>query len=1294
MFVALEPSYGNPAPQRPTHRACRRFGFALVLTLSLMALLLLLLLSIASLIRVDQQAASNQMKRVAAKQNALLGLQVSLGRLQRLAGSDTRATAAAELFADASSLNGIDAPLEIANQRWIGVFDAGQAGAASDGPVPDPFDAASHPAAQAALDARSKAEKMADALGWLVSGDPDAPLDPSEAVPEADSVILFSAKADPDDASIRAEAVRASWEVVDTPGAPEGRFAYWVDDLSLKANANIPQPHARPDPPDDADAVAGLPVPVYRSAALAQTVNPTFLDDRIDEADFTAAIDHTGNRLGTALGLSQLSFLYPDTELPASRFHETTSTSFSLLTDPLRGGLKQDLSLLFNGIADAAPPETLEGIRRYPTERLPETLQPGSNEPYNTDAYLFALRGLDLEDPRGGPDGTGILRGPRLDVLLDLANLHRIRPELQNNAAILPHRPEFFEEVSSSGNGVRETKKALNIRPLPNPAGSGLRYETIDLMDWYKAMIFEEAIQDSGQGEAWLVEPEVENRTAKLHPIITEVFLVLSVGFVDRDTYINDLDDRYQGGGNPDETTTENPQLSDSVLVLRVHPVVELHNPYNVAIEAVDSTLVLQDFGPVLDFRFSDKVPTADPAIPETQTYSAAFDQPWNSGALFIGRKVGHLAFADQGVVAGRTAPGTDFGVVPPLPQIVLRLLENDFGGTLQAGETRSFVMDAPNQKTPTGAYLLSAGDNWEAGFVEIGVRAWRVEENASISGATRTTAVYEGLWPDGTQLDDYRRLEVEAVVGRTTANHKISGSLGLDIAPTQMRFYWRTPFQQNRWLQAGVVPATDDSIELSGSDDFRRTDTFLRFAGESWASTGNAPINHRIVALGFKQKSAEEWEADSALPFLASNNPAAPLQSFSGGGEALLEAPGMELEILGTVQDLNIGDRIGKWGVRNGSGTPESFVLFELPKTAPLSIGDLGRANLAAYSGEPVWPLGGATVPPQLAATPERPWRYRFPEEIDLSWDTGGRLGYDNPYLYQSDYSQTFNALKVDLSYYLNARTWDRFFFSTIDPAKPVALGPENVLPNSRMLWHGSKANSADLSSEAYDEIAANLVINGGFNVNNASPRAWAAILGAMCDLSVRSTEGDLTSLDYGFPRFSHPVEPGGASEPWSGLRALSREEIEDLGEAIAIEVRNRGPFLNLGHFINRQLVDGPRGHQGAIQAAIERADLNASAPAFAHQSLIQQDVLRALAATLTTRGDTFRIRVAGESGAPPVGRRARAYLEATVQRRYTFVDPTDPPEAATAELSPTNRRFGRRFEIIDLRWLNEEEL
>ena len=91
----------------------------------------------------------------------------------------------------------------------------------------------------------------------------------------------------------------------------------------------------------------------------------------------------------------------------------------------------------------------------------------------------------------------------------------------------------------------------------------------------------------------------------------------------------------------------------------------------------------------------------------------------------------------------------------------------------------------------------------------------------------------------------------------------------------------------------------------------------------------------------------------------------------------------------------------------------------------------------------------------------------------------------------------------------------------------------------------------------------------------------------------------------------------------------------------------------------------------------------------------LTQGDLMMALAPVATVRGDTFKIRAYGEATSADGNTvTASAWCEVVVQRLPEFVDPTNPPETAIASASNINQIFGRRFNIVSFRWLSREEI
>jgi len=187
-------------------------------------------------------------------------------------------------------------------------------------------------------------------------------------------------------------------------------------------------------------------------------------------------------------------------------------------------------------------------------------------------------------------------------------------------------------------------------------------------------------------------------------------------------------------------------------------------------------------------------------------------------------------------------------------------------------------------------------------------------------------------------------------------------------------------------------------------------------------------------------------------------------------------------------------------------------------------------------------------------------------------------------------------DALVYDLSYEANHALWDRFFLSTGTPADKVLFAADplkNPLPNPRLIPHsfgGARAGAAHLAD--FHQAAAHLMLDGAFNVNSTSVDAWLTLLSATRGRDGRA--GTAFPRLAKAPEAEWDGQSRDSERVWAGGRELSDSELRSLAEAIVAEVRERGPFLGLADFVNRRLADGPAGRSGALQAAIDRAGLN----------------------------------------------------------------------------------------------------
>jgi hypothetical protein len=447
-------------------------------------------------------------------------------------------------------------------------------------------------------------------------------------------------------------------------------------------------------------------------------------------------------------------------------------------------------------------------------------------------------------------------------------------------------------------------------------------------------------------------------------------------------------------------------------------------------------------------------------------------------------------------------------------------------------------------------------------------------------------------------------------------------------------------------------------------------------------------------------------------------------------------------------VEAIN-GGRSSFYGRSNSALTGESQLsFFEVPQSPLLSLAAFQHTDLAGSCYSPANQFANS-------------WASAYLKKeacAELIAAGGGGTG-----------AATFGraAMPVyDYSYLANETLWDSFFFSGAAPRlQPGATGGSpavwssegaivtnsyqktltdfiddaqaHPLQNPRMRFHaGSMAATAlktDLvKPEGCLKLAAHLLVDGAFNINSTSEKAWVAFLSGMRDRTFTVRNGSAPAPGMtGFPRLRDPL--GTDLNNWQGFRSLSDAQVAELAKQIVVQVRNRGPFLSLGEFVNRRVDTSSYALSGAIQAAIDSTKVNGTAlnqgalydtfdpngrttsggikydsypvngipnivPANTGVGipgyLTQADVLQSIAPVMTARSDTFTIRSYGEAKDAAGKVTATAWCEAVVQRMPEFIDPANPADTAIADLNPINQLFGRKFSIMSFRYLAPNEV
>lgn len=435
-----------------------------------------------------------------------------------------------------------------------------------------------------------------------------------------------------------------------------------------------------------------------------------------------------------------------------------------------------------------------------------------------------------------------------------------------------------------------------------------------------------------------------------------------------------------------------------------------------------------------------------------------------------------------------------------------------------------------------------------------------------------------------------------------------------------------------------------------------------------------------------------------------------------------------------------------GYFGANGGLPEGSSFVpMLHVPATPTASLGDLIPTNLASGSQLPrvVHPFGNSRAHPLIPS--------------DKVATGTGTVMMDHSYLlndglWDSYYFSTVANYDGGGSKLLPVtRTIDGVLKGVLKGSEPAlntrlvaaTQGNPDVLADKVLLL-------TDL--ERSRQLAKYVGVKGPFNVNSTSLDAWCAVLFSLRDREVNGVQVRVTgtpptvtttlsntaysnSGSTPFVRTGKPLAGSGGASPgmlWAGFKTLTDNEITGLAKQIIVEIKKRGvsdtaPPFSLAEFVNRRPGSSVHGTAGLLQTAIDNSNINDAAitrdskpvsaasisakrkigvqttsvmdgnsAEGAPSMLTQGDLMTALAPVATVRGDTFKIRSYGEALTPD-GKTivARAWCETVVQRVPDFVDPKETPETTLVSLnSVANKKFGRRFNIVSFRWLNDKEL
>jgi hypothetical protein len=370
------------------HPITSKSGNSLLVTLLLVSLLLVVVVTFSAYVRLELRSVRARMDLFQARQNAKLGMHLALAQLQQAAGADQRATANAEVLGSSTHSS---------NHHITGVWN-------TQNPNQYPE--------------------------WLISTPSGTSYDVTSAHTTAETTLLLGPGTlgdNPDPADV----IRAPTVPIVNPG-PNGHYAYWIADEGVKASIGLHNPY--PDIP----SLGNLHVTEMDRLRYAVPVR------NAQEFAFSSPIDFEDSFHNTNMGFTRSLNEFPFLDsLPNPQqdggYHHYTYNARGLLTHPIDGGVKKDLSLapqLFpspgngfeqfmnfqNYLQEPDPGNFLvtnaDDLRRLHQISPPSNLNPVAGEVVHSVAPVITDFGLQFS-PRSASDGRATLM---MAVVLELWN--------------------------------------------------------------------------------------------------------------------------------------------------------------------------------------------------------------------------------------------------------------------------------------------------------------------------------------------------------------------------------------------------------------------------------------------------------------------------------------------------------------------------------------------------------------------------------------------------------------------------------------------------------------------------------------------------------------------------------------------------------------------------------------------------------------------------------------------------------------------------------------------------------
>lgn len=1298
-------------------------GFALIIALSLMAFVLLLLLSITTLVQVEQQGAATGKAQLEAKQNALLALNQALGTLQAEMGPDQRISANADIFDNSGTLTN-DNSMAVAHPYLVGAWDT--SGDYEADSVADRI--ANQWAVGDTIDYNARV--TGGFRRWLISSDrvldrADGTNDPSDLDFATETYYssassgnsfkaLGSGTLQPDtpgtlNASLARKEIWAPLQNISSGGSgtTNARIGWVVLDESVKARINQSHQLADNTSPTSTEAIQAWDNSGNVGIEAMGTSNEFTDFDRSNSASgkvssFATASMYMNDPINGSVAADTFGPFY----------HDLSLYSKGVMADVVNGGLKRDLSTL----AEEKPADYMNRFL-YSDTNTGHTGNPNADPRWSA---MLDYIGLYKDNTRlkagaaGAPpialmnttEWTGnISTRADIDLPFPAPSTYRLAPAVGqfevyfSFLALVPHAPFLRNDADPTIRPLYEGSDARQLHLCVAPI--------ITLYNPYSVPI--------EYGDMWVVFRDMPlgmRLSREDHLTGTEIrmtdefipFAAMNSKGGNNVKFAADGSQRFSmrltTGNRRQRTTTLAP--GESIVYSPVYStskkIQELDNwtsEENGKIEATPG--YSEGVGLYFDAFVPDGKRNNESINLRGNNLSATASNPtFNMWYVFINEN--DTIKVELGYADGTQNPqrkGQDSSTLERNGTFSIEMFSQDPG----MADNTSDGSDSANM---IGRYTFDYNDGFDKGS-SYTLRKDRLDAARPLDQDLEVSAVDSMAYTD-IDTPPYTRdnATVANVIPYTIGALRLGGKV--------------TDRTSGKPFQPAVASAFTNTSVLSGHFDVGEESSAFTSYDLSIVADGNGGVSPTIDSDNRGRFFSGYDTIEGTQYGTLFEVPVSPLQSIGSLQHANVAASGYLPQVSHVVGNslahplIDSKDAL-KLNAQSKGGINHGF--FDHSYLANTRLWDsyyfstlTDQRSIMDSSGDDY----GTTVTNFFAngSLPNPTLKHHLPAESDIASATAD---LSNGSTVQTDaYLKAAAYQTLDGSFNINSTSVDAWkaILATTNIASTLVRQPFYYNPESSTSSPiAFTPNSTDLAA-----------VYSRFRIPNYNKSLEAS-------LGDTGSAGNLpTAEDFAI---------------WQGYRQLDETILDQLAEDIVDQIRYRGPFLSLADFINRRLGNDTdvRTQSGVIDTAIatnstintplnNAAGEDISGDVQSHilnndfsmienttaiagntargvtSHLSQADILQQIGPRLSARSDTFVIRAYGEVLDPFTGNvSAKSLCEAVVQRIPDYVDSAQEPYFDTNKttiapdgLSETNERFGRKFKIVQLNWLNPSDV